>query len=196
MATDFVPGSDGAGEVVAVGSGVTDFVIGDRVTPCFFQDYIAGRPVLKKLMSALGGDREGVFRQHGIFPAHAIVKIPSHLSFREASSLPCAALTAWTCLYGERRIMPGDVVLVQGTGGVSLFALQVGESHSCLILAAADGLAQTVRRGCWCDCHCHHILLGESGYSETTWGPTRCELQDRTRMGPCCPEIDPVCRGL
>jgi NADPH:quinone reductase-like Zn-dependent oxidoreductase len=126
MSTGLVPGSDGAGEVIAVGSGVTEFAPGDRVTPCFFQDFIGGRMNLPRLRSSLGADRDGVFRQYGVFPAHGLVRIPPHLSWREASTLPCAALTAWGCLYGERHVMPGDTVLIQGTGGVSLFGVQVG----------------------------------------------------------------------
>ena len=126
MEKGLVPGSDGAGEVVVVGSEVTEFAVGDRVTPSFFQEFIGGRMSIKRLQSALGADRNGVFRQYGVFPAHGLVKIPAPLDWREASTLPCAALTAWGCLYGERQVMPGDTVMVQGTGGVSLFGLQVG----------------------------------------------------------------------
>ena len=123
-----IPGSDGAGEVVEVGQGVMEFQPGDRVATCFFQDYVGGKATLKRLSTSLGAQTDGVFRQYGVFPVHGLVAIPSHLSWREASTLSCAALTAWGCIHDERPIMPGDSVLVQGTGGVSLFALQVSRS--------------------------------------------------------------------
>lgn len=121
-----IPGSDGAGEVVNIGPGVTEFQPGDRVATCFFQDYVSGGISAKRLGTALGSVVDGVFRQYGVFPVHGLVSIPPSLSWREASTLSCAALTAWSCLHGDRPVKPGDTVLIQGTGGVSLFGLQVG----------------------------------------------------------------------
>ncbi|KAJ9157204.1 alcohol dehydrogenase [Pleurostoma richardsiae] len=136
--TGIVPGSDGAGEVVAVGAGVTEFQQGDRVATCFFQDWVAGRPTFKRLSTALGSEVDGVFREYGVFPAHGLVAIPPSLSWREASTLSCAALTAWACLHGERPVAPGDVVLVQGTGGVSLFGLQFAIAAGAHVIATTS----------------------------------------------------------
>ncbi|MGQ0546765.1 MAG: zinc-dependent alcohol dehydrogenase family protein [Betaproteobacteria bacterium] len=108
-----VPVSDGVGEVLEVGAGVTRVAVGDRVCPAFFQE---GK--------SLGGPHDGVMAQYRVFDQSGVVKIPAHLSDEEAATLPCAALTAWSAVVVEGRAKPGDSVLVQGTGGVSLFALQ------------------------------------------------------------------------
>ena len=108
-----VPVSDGVGEVVEVGAGVTRVAVGDRVCPSFFQ---GGK--------SLGGPLDGVLQQEMIVEESFLFKVPAHLSDEEAATLPCAALTAWSAIVVEGRVKPGDSVLVQGTGGVSLFALQ------------------------------------------------------------------------
>lgn len=108
-----VPVSDGVGEVVEVGAGVTRVAVGDRVCPSFFQ---GGK--------SLGGPLDGVLQQSMILEESFLFKVPAHLSDEEAATLPCAALTAWSAIVVEGRVKPGDSVLVQGTGGVSLFALQ------------------------------------------------------------------------
>ncbi|KAK5219251.1 hypothetical protein LTR72_008433 [Exophiala xenobiotica] len=133
-----VPGSDGAGEVVQVGPGVTEFQPGDRVATCFFQDYVAGRTTAKRSGTALGSVVDGVFRQYGVFPAHGLVSIPPSLSWREGSTLSCAALTAWTCLHGDRPVKPGDTVLIQGAGGVSLFGLQFAIAAGAHVIATSS----------------------------------------------------------
>ncbi|EXJ76828.1 hypothetical protein A1O3_10473 [Capronia epimyces CBS 606.96] len=138
MRKGLVPGSDGAGEVVKAGPGVTEFRPGDRVATCFFQDYVAGKPTLQRLQTALGADKDGVFRQYGIFPVHGLVAIPPCLDWREASTLSCAALTAWGCLHGERPVAPGDTVLIQGTGGVSLFGLQFAVAAGARVIATTS----------------------------------------------------------
>lgn len=109
-----VPVSDGVGEVVEVGAGVTRAAVGDRVCPHFFQP--DGR--------SLGGPHDGVLQELMLVDEDGVCKVPSHLSDEEAATLPCAALTAWSAIVVEGRVKPGDSVLVQGTGGVSLFALQ------------------------------------------------------------------------
>lgn len=121
-----VPASDGAGEVSAVGEGVEYFKVGDRVSPNFDQNHIGGEITDGTLKSGLGGDRDGCLRQYGVFSALACVKIPPSLSYEEAATLPCAALTAWNAFYGvaDKALKPGQTVLVQGTGGVSLFGAQ------------------------------------------------------------------------
>jgi len=108
-----VPVSDGCGVVAEVGPGVTRVAVGDRVCPSFFQ---AGK--------SLGGPLDGVLQQSMILEESFLFKVPEHLADEEAAALPCAALTAWSAIVVEGRVKPGDSVLVQGTGGVSLFALQ------------------------------------------------------------------------
>ena len=126
-----VPGSDGAGVVEAVGSRVTRFKPGDKVVSLFTQGYLAGSMDDKLKKTALGGGVNGTLRQYGAFDEQNVVAMPSTLNFQEASTLTCAGVTAWNALYGleGRTLKPGDTVLTQGTGGVSIFALQVRNSH-------------------------------------------------------------------
>jgi NADPH:quinone reductase-like Zn-dependent oxidoreductase len=119
-----VPLSDGAGEVTAVGAGVTRLKAGDRVANLFMVDWIEGDLTAEKAVSALGAARDGMLAEYVVLPEHSWVKIPDHLTFDQASTLPCAAVTAWNALVTYNSVKPGDAVLVQGTGGVSLFALQ------------------------------------------------------------------------
>ncbi|MBX7172904.1 MAG: NAD(P)-dependent alcohol dehydrogenase [Pyrinomonadaceae bacterium] len=124
LKTPLVPFSDGAGEVVAVGDLVTRVKIGDRVCPIFMQGWINGEVEFKKARTALGGDLDGCLREFGIFDENGLVLIPQHLTFEEGSTLPCAAVTAWNALAVSGKVKKGDWVLLQGTGGVSIFALQ------------------------------------------------------------------------
>ena len=119
-----VPLSDGSGVVEQVGPEVTRFKKGDRVAGCFFQKWIEGPPSKEKGISALGGAIDGVLAQYRIFSEDGLVAFPEPLSFEEAAALPCAAVTAWHALFGHAAMTPGDTVLMQGTGGVSVFALQ------------------------------------------------------------------------
>lgn len=119
-----VPFSDGAGEVVGVGSGVTLWKEGDRVMPIFMQGWIDGDIDFEKARTALGGDRDGVLAEYGVFGEEGLVRIPGHLSYEEAATLPCAALTAWHALVVSGGLQKDETVLLQGTGGVSIFALQ------------------------------------------------------------------------
>ena len=125
-----MPGSDGAGEIVEVGSKVTKFKKGDRVYTLFNQGHLSGALTPSAGMTGLGGQLDGTLRQYGAFPELGVVKIPQNLDYLEAGTLSCAALTAWNALYGieGRSLKPGDYVLTQGTGGVSMFALQVSSS--------------------------------------------------------------------
>jgi NADPH:quinone reductase-like Zn-dependent oxidoreductase len=116
-----VPLSDGAGEVVAVGEGVTRVAAGDRVAASFFQGWRAGRLRPEMMTTALGGPVDGMLSEYVVLDAEGVVRIPDHLSFEEAATLPCAAVTAWRALEGVRT---GETVLALGTGGVSIFALQ------------------------------------------------------------------------
>jgi NADPH:quinone reductase-like Zn-dependent oxidoreductase len=119
-----VPNSDGAGEILALGPGVTEFQVGDRVAGCFFQNWEAGLCSQAAMASALGGALDGVLAEEVVLSAQGIVHIPEHLSFEEASTLPCAALTAWHALTRPAPVLPGETVLLLGTGGVSVFAQQ------------------------------------------------------------------------
>ncbi|KAI9854572.1 MAG: hypothetical protein M1824_000279 [Vezdaea acicularis] len=121
-------GSDGAGEVIAVGSHVSEFEKGDAVLTTFTQDQVSGHPTQKIMESQLGALRDGVFTQYGIFPQHGLVRMPKSVNWREGSTLSCAAVTAWNALFGEWTTKPEDYILIQGTGGVSLFGLQVSRS--------------------------------------------------------------------
>ena len=120
----FVPLSDGAGEVVATGAGAVRFKPGQRVAAAFMPGWVDGQPDEEKARSALGGGGEGMLAELAVLPEEALVAVPDHLSFEEAATLPCAAVTAWNALVESGGIKPGDSVLLQGTGGVSIFALQ------------------------------------------------------------------------
>ncbi len=119
-----VPFSDGAGEVVEVGENVTKFKVGDRVTPIFMQGWIDGAIDAQKGRTALGGDTDGCLREFGTFDENGLVCIPDHFSFEEAATLPCAAVTAYHALFESGRMKSDDTILLEGTGGVSIFALQ------------------------------------------------------------------------
>jgi len=119
-----IPVSDGVGEVVETGAGVTRVRRGDRVCPCFQQGWIAGPPDLERLTRTLGGPVDGTMAEVMCLPESGVVRVPAYLSDLEAATLPCAALTAWNALVTHDRLDPGSKVLVQGTGGVATFALQ------------------------------------------------------------------------
>lgn len=120
-----VPASDGAGEVVEVGSKVTEFKKGDKVATLFNQGHQFGPVDIPATQTGLGGMIDGTLREYGIFAEKGLVKAAKNLSAIENSTLTCAALTSWNALYGLKPLKPGEYVLVQGTGGVSLFGLQV-----------------------------------------------------------------------
>jgi len=128
-AGQLIPLSDGAGEVVTVGQGVSKWKAGDRVAGSFFRDWKSGSPRADHQAAALGGSASGMLAQYVVLPAHGVVRIPEHLSFEEAASLPCAGLTAWNALMESGpRLMPGSSILTLGTGGVSIFALQFAKA--------------------------------------------------------------------
>src|SRR6185295_2863232 len=134
-----VPFSDGAGEVTAVGSNVTRWKIGDRVCPIFTQGWIEGEPSLQKNRATLGaGALDGVLREYGAFDESGLVRIPEYLSFEEAATLPCAAVTAWDALVDSGRLKAGQTVLALGTGGVSIFALQLAKMHGARVFITSS----------------------------------------------------------
>ncbi len=128
-----VLGSDGAGEVVAIGTGVTSWAVGDRVIGCFFPNWPSGPISEAATRGAFGGDRDGVLAEFVLFEEGGLVAIPGDLSFEEAATLPCAAVTAWNALTGG-GCGPGKTVLLQGTGGVSVFALQFAKAMGARVL--------------------------------------------------------------
>ncbi|CAH1059236.1 zinc-dependent alcohol dehydrogenase family protein [Paenibacillus pseudetheri] len=120
----FIPLSDGAGEIVAIGQGVTRFQVGQRVAGNFQQRFIGGNPRPGVLEESLGGPLNGVAAEYVVLHEDGVVPIPDHLTYEEASTLPIAALTAWSMLIEYGGLQAGDTVLLQGTGGVSIFGLQ------------------------------------------------------------------------
>jgi len=134
-----VPLSDGAGEVEAVGPGVTRVAPGDRVASVFAPGWTSGAPTRSALRSALGGPGPGVLAESVILDGEGVVLFPAHLSFEEAACLPCAAVTAWNALGGPEPVSAGDTVLVLGTGGVSLFALQLGQALGAKVIVTSSG---------------------------------------------------------
>lgn len=134
-----VPFSDGAGEVTAVGFGVTRWKVGDRVSPIFMQGWLSGPPAPEHGATALGGGSiDGVLREYGTFSQESLVRIPDYLSYEEAATLPCAAVTAWNALVCVGQIKAGDTILTLGTGGVSVFALQLAKLHGAKVIATSS----------------------------------------------------------
>jgi NADPH:quinone reductase-like Zn-dependent oxidoreductase len=133
-----VPCSDGAGAVVAVGAGVSQWKIGDRVTGIFMQNWQDGRFTAAKGKGALGGDIDGMLAAEVVLAESGLVRIPEHLSYEESSTLPCAAVTAWNALFKASDTQPGDTVLIQGTGGVSIFALQFAKMAGARVLGISS----------------------------------------------------------
>ncbi|MDM7921044.1 MAG: NAD(P)-dependent alcohol dehydrogenase [Pyrinomonadaceae bacterium] len=135
-----VPFSDGAGEVTAVGDGVTKWNVGDRVMPIFAQHWIDGDSSEEKRRSSLGAGAywDGVLREYAVFSDEGLVRIPDHLSFEEAATLPCAALTAWNAIVVSGRVRPGEAVLTLGTGGVSVFAVQFAKIAGARVISTSS----------------------------------------------------------
>jgi NADPH:quinone reductase-like Zn-dependent oxidoreductase len=139
------PLSDGAGEVLAVGSGVTRVKPGDRVCGIFMQRWLDGGPDDEKAASAMGGAIDGMLAEQVCLNADGLVHFPDHLSFEEAATLPCAAVTAWNCLFRSGNLKPGETVLLQGTGGVSVFALQFCKMAGARVFSTSGNDAKIER---------------------------------------------------
>lgn len=133
-----IPLSDGAGEVAEVGEGVTRFKVGDRVAATFFQTWIAGELTDAQAKAALGGGVDGMLTESLVLDEGGIVHFPDHLSFEEAATLPCAAVTAWASLVSYGNLRAGQSVLVLGTGGVSIFALQFAKMSGARVIATSS----------------------------------------------------------
>jgi NADPH:quinone reductase-like Zn-dependent oxidoreductase len=137
---NIIPLSDGAGEVVEVGAAVARVKSGDRVAGNFFQRWPGGDPSPDTHASALGGGIDGMLAQYAMLEEEGVVKIPAHLSFEEGATLPCAAVTVWHAMMEHAKLKAGDVVLLQGTGGVSIFGLQFAHAMgiAAIITSSSD----------------------------------------------------------
>jgi len=145
-----IPFSDGAGEVVSVGRGVTRFAPGDRVAPLFFPNWTAGEALGSERSVSSGLEAPGVLREYGVYGQEQVARVAHHLTDEEAACFPCAGLTAWTCLVSLAKIRARDTVLVQGTGGVALFALQFAKALGADVIITSgsdDKLARAQELG-------------------------------------------------
>jgi NADPH:quinone reductase-like Zn-dependent oxidoreductase len=133
-----VPGSDAAGEVVEVGSAVTRFKAGDRVTTSFFPNWVGGRMTRAGIAGSLGGGDNGTFRQEILLDERALVATPAHLDFAQGAALTCAGTTAWNALFMSGGLKPGDTVLLLGTGGVSIWALQLAKAAGLNVIITSS----------------------------------------------------------
>jgi NADPH:quinone reductase-like Zn-dependent oxidoreductase len=138
LALPRIPCSDGAGEVTAVGEGVTRVKPGQRVAGIFMQNWIDGAPEAAKQRGALGGDIDGMLSEYAVLHEDGLVDVPEHLSWEEAATLPCAAVTAWNAVVHAGEIKAGDTVVIQGTGGVSIFALQFAKLVGARVLGTSS----------------------------------------------------------
>src|ERR1700757_2412626 len=167
-----VPLSDGAGEVVAIGDGVTRVKVGDRIAGTFHPRWLGGPIRPEYLTDRLGANLDGMLSQYAVLSEEALVRVPSHLSLEEAATLPCAAVTAWVALTGHRKVTAGDTVLTLGSGGVSVFALQLAWLLGAWVIATTSTAEKAERLK----------VLGASeviNYSQTPdWDEKSRELTD------------------
>jgi NADPH:quinone reductase-like Zn-dependent oxidoreductase len=137
-----IPLSDGAGEITAVGPSVTGFKVGDRVASTFFQTWTGGRMPADASRNSLGGMLDGVLAEEIVLPQQGAIHIPDHLTYAEAATLPCAALTAWHALVEAGGLKAGDTVAIIGTGGVSCFAVQFAKMHQARVFLTSSSDAK------------------------------------------------------
>ena len=165
-----IPMSDGAGIVSAVGDGVTEFAVGDQVVSTFFPDWLDGRPPSSAFTRVPGDGIDGYAREAVTAPPHWFTRAPSGFSHAEAATLTCAGLTAWRALFVDYAVKPGDTVLVQGTGGVSIFALQFAKAAGATVIATSSSNEKLERvRELGAD----HLI----NYKEVeAWGPKALEI--------------------
>jgi NADPH:quinone reductase-like Zn-dependent oxidoreductase len=145
-----VPLSDGAGEVVEVGPGVTRVKVGDKVAGCFFQRWPGGEPPPDVQAGALGGSLDGMLTEYAVLEEEGVVKIPAHLSAEEGATLPCAAVTVWNAMMEHAKLIAGQTVLLQGTGGVSVFGLQLAHAmgiRTVITSSSDDKLSKAKKLG-------------------------------------------------
>ncbi|MGC0153649.1 zinc-dependent alcohol dehydrogenase family protein [Chromobacterium vaccinii] len=167
-----IPLSDGAGEIVALGDGCTRFLIGDRVCNTFFPQWFGGPFPPGEAARQYGSNQDGWLCEYKAVREEALAAVPAHLSWTEAATLPCAALTAWTALTGPQAVKAGDTVLVQGSGGVSLFALQLAKLMGARVIATTSSAAKAERlRALGADAVIDYLAVPE-------WGERARELND------------------
>jgi NADPH:quinone reductase-like Zn-dependent oxidoreductase len=140
-----IPVSDGAGEIVALGEGVRGFAVGDRVLGLFRQYWLGGKMPLRAWDTDLGGSLDGMLTEYRALSAEGVLRFPTHLSDEEAATLPCAALTAWHALHAGEPVSPGETVLLQGSGGVSVFALQFAKLLGARTIALSSSEEKMAR---------------------------------------------------
>jgi NADPH:quinone reductase-like Zn-dependent oxidoreductase len=145
VASPVIPLSDGAGEIVDAGPGVTRVSVGDRVAGIFMQTWLAGPIHEDNYRSALGGSIDGMLAEYVVLQQDGVVKIPQHLSYEEGATLPCAAVTAWNALISTGGMIPGQSVLTLGTGGVSIFALQFAKMCGGRVISTSSSDAKLAR---------------------------------------------------
>ena len=168
-----VPNSDGAGEITAVGPGVSRFRPGDRVASCFFQRWNDGGITPDAMASALGGALDGVLAEDVVLAEDGVVAIPAHLDYRQAATLPCAALTAWHALVEKGRVKAGETVLLIGTGGVSIFALQFAAMHGAraIVMSSSDAKRERAAAlGAWRTLNYREVPEWQDAVLEMTGG--------------------------
>jgi len=178
VATGVLPAPDGrilmvegAGDVVEVGGGVSEFAIGDRVVSTFFPRWLGGDLTLEATAGIPGdADEDGYAREEAVVPATALTRAPTGYSHAEAATLPCAALTAWRALFVEGRFKPGDTVLVQGTGGVSIFALQFAKAAGARVIATSSSPVKLKRLR---ELGADHVI---NYRDDPSWGQTARQL--------------------
>jgi NADPH:quinone reductase-like Zn-dependent oxidoreductase len=161
MALPRIPCSDGAGEVAAIGEGVSRVRVGDRVCGIFMQRWLDGPLTAERSKAALGGDVDGMLAEYVLLAEDGIVLFPEHLSYEEAATLPCAGVTAWNALHhaGEQAnpALPGDTIVIQGTGGVSIFALQFAKLLGARVIGTSSSEEKLIRAyGLGLDAGCNY----------------------------------------
>ncbi|MFT4047171.1 MAG: NAD(P)-dependent alcohol dehydrogenase [Solimonas sp.] len=144
-APDVVPLCDGAGEIVAIGDGVRGVAVGDRVIGTFLQRWLAGPLRPEHTGMTPGSDVDGLLREYAVLPETGVLRIPAHLDFAEAATLPCAAVTAWSALFVKGGLQPGETVLTLGSGSVSLFALQFAKAAGARVIVTTSNPARGER---------------------------------------------------
>ncbi|MEX0342705.1 MAG: NAD(P)-dependent alcohol dehydrogenase, partial [Erythrobacter sp.] len=165
-----IPMSDGAGEVTAIGEGVTDFAVGDHVVSTFFPEWIDGGPPTNAFTRVPGDGIDGYAREAITAPTQWFTRAPEGFSHVEAATLTCAGLTAWRALFVDYALKPGDTVLVQGTGGVSIFALQFAKAAGATAIATSSSDEKLERVG---KLGADHLI----NYKEVqAWGPKALEI--------------------
>ena len=138
VAPNRIPMSDGAGEIIAIGEGVTKWKVGDKVMSLFFPNWHEGRPTLAKTSAISGESFDGYIAEQSCISAHSLTAIPNNYTYAEAATLPCAALTAWRGLVTEGSLKAGDTVLIEGTGGMSMFGLQIALAAGATVFATTS----------------------------------------------------------